>query len=131
MATNYDPELVTLIVDGFIVTGFADGTYISAERNEDMRELEVGSQGEVIVLENADSTGTFSFTLQPTSPANSILRQLAKSGAEFAVSVNDDNENCANSFASECYVANLPGNEKSDSVENREWQILAVDYEEN
>ena len=131
MATTYDPELVNLIVDGFVVTGFADGTFINAERNEDLRELEVGAKGEVIVVENADDTGMFSFTLQPTSPANSVLRQLAKSGESFATSVVDDNDNSANSFASECYVASFPSNDKADSPEDREWEVLAVDYEEN
>ncbi|WP_408956231.1 phage structural protein [Natroniella sp. ANB-PHB2] len=127
---NYNTDLVTVIVDGFIVTGFADGTYISCGRNEDKREFEVGAQGDVVVVENADDTGFFNFTLQQTSPANSVLRALFKSGASFAVSVNDPNDNSASSFASECYVANLPDNEKEEGSGDREWEILAADYEE-
>ena len=127
---QYYADDVNVVIDGVIATGFADGTYVTGERNEEKRELEVGAQGDVVMVEASDDTGTVSITLQQTSPTNDLLRGLYNSGEDFAISVDDPNDNTANIEGSECYVANLPSAEKDGSVTDREWEILVVDYEE-
>lgn len=57
MARIYDPEDVNLIVDGTIITGFAEDTFIAVERMEDTFTEYVGVKGEVSMAENANETG--------------------------------------------------------------------------
>lgn len=127
---KYRAEDVIVNIDGDIVTGLAEGSYVESGRNTEKREFQVGAQGNVIVNESADDTGYFNLTLQETSPFNDVLRALFNSGDEFSISVTDRNTNAASSSASEAYVADLPENEKAEEAEDREWPIIAVDYEE-
>ena len=60
---TYDPLKVNLVVKGVTITGFADGSIIEVERNEDAISPYVGTKGEVAIAESADKTGTFKITL--------------------------------------------------------------------
>ena len=73
---TYDPGLVILTVGGNVITGFMDGTFITAERDEDTWKLHVGADGEAARARNRNKAGKIVVTVQQTSPANDLLSAM-------------------------------------------------------
>lgn len=127
---NYDPTKVQVVVNGFTVTGFAEGSMISVSRNTDKREMDVGADGTVDFIESADDTAIMNITLKHGSPANQKLQELYDSGEEFTVAVVDQNfDGDVGHSGSRCKVGNLADDERTDSMAEREWPILIADHE--
>ena len=89
--TEYDPTLVTVIVDGLIITGFAPDSVVTAVHNEDAATLTVGVQGDGCYNKNANNSGIVTLTLLHTSPSLSKLRDLAARKKQIRVAVADAN----------------------------------------
>src|SRR5690554_4135171 len=92
---TYDPQDVNVVVNGTILTGFMDGTFITVERDEESYTTHVGSKGEVTRSRNANKLGRITVTLKQDSPSNSYLNRLANGKDTFAVSVVDQNFNAS------------------------------------
>lgn len=75
---DYDPKAVVVTFRGAILTGYADGTFITAERNEDSFALQVGADGEYTRTISRNRSGRVTLTLLQTSPSNDILSAFAK-----------------------------------------------------
>ena len=58
----FDPEKISLIVAGAKVTGYAEGSKVSAEHNKDAVTPTTGIQGDTVYALNADRSGTIKFT---------------------------------------------------------------------
>jgi hypothetical protein len=92
---TYDPNDVNVIVGGRTITGFAEDSFISAERMEDNFTEYVGAKGEVAMAESNNKTGEITITLQSTSPSVAYLNDLAEkkgSSAVIPVSIVDLND---------------------------------------
>lgn len=78
MATTstYDPTKLTVIVGGVIVSGFSDGDYITAKRDEDLYTKRVGADGHVARARNGNKSGTIEIKLLQGSPAVSEIASL-------------------------------------------------------
>lgn len=126
---TYNPKLVSLIVDGLHFTGFADGTFIGAERNEDSRIPHVGVHGDVTISESADKTGTITATLMQSSPSLRYARQLAKSGKEFPVQIVDANTQTLRAGGTQAVILRTPALEYGDEVASTEVSIFVADYD--
>lgn len=93
---TYDPKDVNVVVDGVALTGFAEDTFVSAERTEDNFTEYVGAQGEVAMAESNNRTGEITVTLEGTSPSVEYLNGLANRKGKNAivpvsvVDLNDD-----------------------------------------
>lgn len=74
----FDPEKISLIVAGAKVTGYADGSKVSAEHNKDAVTPTTGIQGDTVYALNADRSGTIKFTLFGSSASLVRLRRLAQ-----------------------------------------------------
>lgn len=74
---NYDPKQITTIVGGKIISGFADGTFVKAERNEQAFNLKVGVDGEGTRAKNNNRSGKFTITLMQSSSSNDVLSAFA------------------------------------------------------
>ena len=88
----FDPEKITLLVDGSVVTGYADGSSISAERTGDDVTPKTGIQGDTVYVCNADRSGTIKFSLFSTSASLSRMRRLAQQRKQVAVTLRNANE---------------------------------------
>ena len=131
MANDYDPTEVFVIVDGHIVTGFAEGSMISAERLEDKVELDTGAQGEQTFVINANDGGEMTITLKHNSPSLEKLKSLYNQGAKFPVNVEDQNfDGDVGAGGSEAMISNPGAFERSDDVSDKEINLLIADYEE-
>lgn len=129
MTRQYDPRDVNVIVDGEFLTGFAEGTFVSCEKEEDGYETYVGAQGEVTRSRNAHPIGTITVTLEHTSPSNNTLNRRANSGAIFPASMVDRNSRRATIGGSECWIQKPADEERGDEVSEVEWVIVVADYE--
>lgn len=127
---NYDPKDVSISVDGMIITGVADGSFVTCEKVEDTYVPYVGSQGEVVRAHNAHPMGTIKFTLDHTSPSNSYLSDLANSSRVFPSKVVDMNPDSNRSAGgSECWIAKNADFERTGEVSTVEWTVAVADYE--
>jgi hypothetical protein len=77
MATkDYDPYKVAITINGQIVEGYADGTFISVSRNNQTWTVQSGASGEAARSKSNDRTGTVELTLMQTSAFNDVLSGL-------------------------------------------------------
>jgi Protein of unknown function (DUF3277) len=77
MVKTYDPKNVSLIVGGKIIGGFTDGTFIVAERNEQMWNLKVGVDGIGTRAKSNNRSGKVTVTLHQSSSSNDDLSGFA------------------------------------------------------
>jgi hypothetical protein len=74
---TYDPKLVIVTFAGNILTGFAEGTFVTVEREADAYTKVVGSDGEVARVRSRNASGSVTITLMQTSVSNDVLDALA------------------------------------------------------
>lgn len=74
----YDPGLVVFIWAGKTLSGFADGTFIEVDRDEDAVKKSVGSGGDVCRVFNRNKCGTATLTLMQSAASNDIMSAQAR-----------------------------------------------------
>lgn len=77
MVHTFDPKLVSLIFGGKIISGYADGTFILVERNEQTFNLKVGADGEGTRVKSNNKSGKITVTLMQSSASNDDLSAFA------------------------------------------------------
>lgn len=125
---TYDAALVTLVVDGRFITGFAEGSMVEAEKDEDNFEAKVSAQGDVGVAKRNNSLGTITVTLMQGSPDVLYLNSLANSGKEFATWAQSNGENAEKVGGTRAMVKKPADIAFSDEIEDREFEIQVFDY---
>lgn len=126
----YDPKQISIIVGGKILSGFADGTFLKVERNEQAYTLKVGVDGEGARAKNNNKSGKFTFTLMQTSSSNDVLSayasadELGNAGA-VPVLVKDHNGTSV-ATAATAWVQKLPDLEDAKEITMRTW-VLETD----
>ncbi len=70
---RYSPDQVKITFRGNLITGYAEGTFVECERNEDAYTTQVGSLGEVTRTRNLNKTGKVTITLMQHAPINELL----------------------------------------------------------
>ncbi len=73
MVRTYDANKVVVVLGANILSGFADGSFLTVERSEDSFTVYVGSSGEVARSRSNNKTGTSTLKLMQTSLSNDIL----------------------------------------------------------
>lgn len=73
---TYDSKEVTVIVGANIISGFAEGSRVSIERNEDSWTLQVGSEGDSVRSKSNNQSGRITITLMQTADSNDVLSAL-------------------------------------------------------
>lgn len=73
---TYNAARVVVIVNGFNITGFADGTFVNITMINDGITTQVGADGEIARAVNTDRRCTVTITLQQTSESNIFLSGL-------------------------------------------------------
>lgn len=124
---SYNPKDLVVIAAGEIIEAFADGTFVSIERNEDSANLAVGSQGDATRTITNNRSGRVTLTLLQTSPSNATLNAQLKAlelagGGIFSVLVKDNSglDICS---ALTAWIVKPPVMDYSNENSNREWII--------
>lgn len=129
LADSYDPKAVYLFTKNHRVRGYASGTFISGERNNDKQSINAGSKGEVTFVENADASGTVEVTLKHNSASLPYLKRLYDTGEKFPVTANDMRDG-SRMGGTEGKIASMGGYERSDDVSDKTITILVANYDE-
>lgn len=124
---SYASEDVSSLLGGVLLTGGADGTFVSAKRRSDVVTLEVGSDGSPAVYVSPDKSGTIELTFLQTSPANDILSaelasiELTKRPGKPLI-IKDKNGTTVIS-CDRAWPMNYPETVFSKGIEARKWTL--------
>lgn len=127
MVREYNPREVTYIFAGSIIGGYADGTFINVERNDDSATFQRSGQGSGTRVLTSDRSGRVTATLQQTSPSNAVfqaqLTAMELSGAGIASGVvKDAGGNDLHEFETG-WVVRTPPAPYGNELNNREWIV--------
>jgi hypothetical protein len=130
---TFNPKAVIAVVGGVPLSGFAEGTMITAERASDAFEKYVGTQGEVSRAKLADISGTFTFTLAATSSSNDYLSTLREAdeltgSGIIPVSVTDLSGTTV-LVGAMGWIKKAPKVEFGKSVSSREWVLDVAEFD--
>lgn len=123
----FDPKKVNVIVDGRFLTGFSEGSIVSAEMVEDRQTPHIGVMGDVDFSLNANNAGTLTVTLKSTSPSIGFLNTLANQKKVFAVSVVNLNENGVSADGTQAILMNPVMPDQGKEVSEAEFEIYVGD----
>lgn len=123
---TYSPEDVEITINGNIIGGYADGTFVTIEREADAYTKIVGADGEVTRTRNANKSGSLTLTLKQTSDSHAVLMALQNAdetddSSIFPVYVRDNLG--YEYFAEEGWIRKTPNAEYGAELSNREWLI--------
>lgn len=127
-AKTYDPKKVMVIWGGVALTGFAEGSIVSCEKNEENATHVVGAQGEVTQVINSDNTGTITVSLKSNSSSLPLLADDAQTNVIKPIQVIDMNSGAQNAGGSEAWVTKTPNLTKAKELEDIDVEILVADY---
>lgn len=125
MAATYNPSDVSIIYGGSPITGFADGTFVVVESNEDDFTLQVGSDGESARSKTNNNSGRITITLIQTSDSNDVL--AAFHAADLLGGVGGlpilikDNSGRALHSAVQAWIVKYPSSTFDREVTSKEW----------
>lgn len=126
---TYDPKEVSLVLGGYTVSGFGDGTFITIARaDNELYKMHVGAHGESARTKNNNTTGTITFTLKQTSPSNKILDGLKNNSATFPVLCKDNSSGSKHICSSaEAWVHTDPDIERAAEESMIEYVVMCSD----
>lgn len=124
---TYDPSQVAIILGGFAMTGFADGSFVTVARNADAFALHIGTDGEGTRAKSSNKSGRITLTLSQSSDSNSILSGLAtadelSNNGIFPVLIKD-NSGLSLYSAETAWIVKVPDSEFGRELGSREWII--------
>src|SRR5688500_18008985 len=106
--TNYHPDQVVLSFMGVTFRGYAEGTFIEIEREEDGLIDYTGSLGEVCRTKNLNLVGEVVVTLMASSPVNDLLTAIAladqQSGLNYGPLICKDLNGTMRCFSPEAWI---------------------------
>lgn len=124
MTSTYDFNKNTLLVDGVIISNYADGDAITLEPVEDRVTYTEGADGTGEFVETNKNAETLTISLQRTSPSNSYLDELYKNGATFSVQLIDHNDNSLSWGAVGARITRRANWSAGSEATPREWTII-------
>lgn len=125
---TYDAKKVSVIIGGVMITGFAEKTFVEAEKEEETVKPHVSAQGDVGVAINNHSLGKIKIKLNQTSPSIPYMNKLARNSTmvpAWVISDNDVKEKCGGSQA---MVTKVPKVEFGDEITEREFEVQVFDW---
>lgn len=131
MVKTYDPKQVSVIVGGKIMSGFADGTMVKVERNEQAFTLKVGVDGEGTRAKSNNRSGKITISLMNSSRSNDDLSALALadevSNSGIAAALVRDASGRTLCAAATAWVQKFPDSEFAKEPNVRTWVIETDD----
>ncbi len=124
---TYDPGVVVITFGPWVITGYADGTFVKASRNEDTFKVYVGADGSPSRSRSRNKSGTIEVTLAQTSPSNDALASAAAAdellGTGIYPAMVKDLNGTTLVSAAEAWVRKPADVEEGKEVAGRPWTI--------
>lgn len=128
MATGvYDASKVTVTAKNMSVTGFKKGTFVTANKDDDLVTAESNAQGETTWAVNNSKLGTIQLTLNQTSSFCKFFNSLAQAHEPFPIWVNDPTTG-EKRGGTEAMVTKQADATFSDGIEARQYTIKVGDF---
>ena len=129
--TNYDPNRVSFSHKGVNVTGFAEGTFIDVEHEEDAFTTYVGATGDTTRVQNRNRTGKITVTLMQASPSNDALLAVhledLQTGDNSGPSMLKDASGLMKCQAADSWIMKAPKVERGKEQSNVVWVFMCAD----
>ncbi len=130
---TFDPKKVSITFGAGILTGFADGTFITVEQVEDSFSETTGPDGEVVRVASNNPLKIVVLTFQQSSDSNSFLSAVHQLDIRtnqgvlpFALKEIDGDTIVLSGRA---YIRKFANIEFAKEVTNREWTIVLAEGE--
>jgi len=125
MGKTFDPDLVSITVGGHIVSGYADGEFVTAERNSEAFTQQGGADGEQARFKSNDKSGKITITLLQTSLSNGIFQGFAtadetSNAGKVPILIKDGN-GTEQAAAPQAWVEKVPAKGFSKENTDRQW----------
>lgn len=122
---TYDAKQVVVSYAGFTLSGFAEGTKVTVEYDEDAWTKQVGVDGEVTRSKSNNRAGRVTVQLMQSSDSNQILSSLAEadrlSNAGAVPLMIKDNSGNSLHTAENAWIMKIPSAEYGVEAGPREW----------
>lgn len=136
---NYSPEDVVVIIsnDRFshTISGTADGTFISYEREVPRATLYTGADLSAARVLRRNKAGTVTITLHQSAESNDILSEISRLDEEahnndwlFSLTIKDMSGRTV-LFAPQAFIGTDPNITYSTELETRDWTIQVIDVQ--
>lgn len=125
---DYDPLKVAIHIAGVAVEGFADGTFVTVNRNSQSWTGSSGAGGEHARAKSNDKSGTVELTLMQTSATNDRLSAFlladenANGAGKFGFTLTDANGQTSVA-ALDMWVQQPPALEFGKELSDRVWTL--------
>ena len=126
LMAQYNANDTTLMADGELIFGYADGTMITVTYDNDNVTVTQDPQGTAVASINNKTGATITVNLNETSPSNAKLTELANTRSEFAL---DLRTSTIHQTAAHCYISKMPDNTAAQNASDRAWQIHALNLD--
>lgn len=124
---TYDPKEVSVIVGGHIVAGYADGTFVGVERDNDAFTYNPSTSGGGTRTKSASKSGKVTITLQQSSESNEFFSKLSeadeKDGSGVVPIMIRDNSGKDLHKTAAAYIVKKPKSDYGKELQNREWSF--------
>lgn len=133
---TYDPAQLAIVFAGIPVDGFADGTFLSVEQNEDSFSLQVGTDGEGCRSKSNNRSGRVTFTLGQWSKTNDLLSAVhqvdinSPNGDGIGPLLIKDMSGTSIYAAEKAWIVKPPAAAFGREAESREWVIETNDLQQ-
>lgn len=128
---TYNPKRVVVSFLGQTLTGFAPGTFIRVEYDEDAFSKYTGADGESARVQNANEGGNATCTLMQTSQSNDTLSALAiadrASGTAVGPFMVKDLSGTTLCLSPNAWVKKIAGLERGKEATDSAWEFDLTD----
>jgi len=130
---TFDPKSVIVSIGGVPLSGFADGTFLTIDRDENAFTKVTGADGTSTRVKSNNRSGSMTLTLKQSSPSNDILSgfaaldEISNSGV-VPILIKDLSGNSLY-FSATGWIQKYPTSEFSKDISNRAWVLDLVDVD--
>lgn len=128
---TYNPNDTVFTFGGNIMTGYADGVFLSIVRPEDMYNTTVGANGEVVRVQSNNTMSEVTLTLLQSSLSNTILSAIHEldivSGFGVLPIAIKDLSGLTTFFAGDGFIKKYADQEFGKEISNREWVFTTAE----
>jgi len=125
--STYNADKVSLIFNGIIIEGLADGSFVTVEQNEDAYSLQVGTDGDACRSQSNNYSGRITFTLGQWSVSNDLLSAMHNADLLTGVAIGPllvkDNSGTSLHVAEKAWIVRMPAGSFEREAVTREWII--------
>ena len=128
---TYDVKSNNAVLNGTVLTGFAKGSALTAEKKEDNFTTYTGMMGDVTIAETYDETGEITVKLKGTSSSVPIMEEWARKrgdAALFAFQIVALGTNAVSVSGTKCRITKSAKIEIGPEETEREYKIFVADY---